>query len=241
MGKIGKRAREAAAAAAEVEAEADPPPRSWADGLPPELLEKVARAVPAGDHLWFRLACRSWAAAGAGAAAVPGERPLPPGKLTRTRGADAAASVARAEMVLAVLERPARPVQERFKSSMFKSRLCTYSAKGGHLAVLQWARAQGCFWYDLTCAWAARNGHLKVLQWARAQGCPWNKQTCAWAAKYGHLEVLQWARAQGCPWDWRTCAMAAREGQLDVLKWARANGCPWDEDTCAYAAMNGNL
>ena len=29
--------------------------RPWADGLPPELLEAVARAVPAGDCLWFRL------------------------------------------------------------------------------------------------------------------------------------------------------------------------------------------
>merc|ERR1719146_650616 len=31
--------------------------------LPPELLEKVARAMPGGDRLWFRLVCRSWAAA----------------------------------------------------------------------------------------------------------------------------------------------------------------------------------
>ena len=37
----------------------------WAE-LPGELLEKVGRAVPAGCRLWFRLVCRSWAAAGAG-------------------------------------------------------------------------------------------------------------------------------------------------------------------------------
>merc|ERR1711981_920323 len=26
-----------------------------------------------------------------------------------------------------------------------------------------------------TCAWAANNGHLAVLQWARAQGCPYDE------------------------------------------------------------------
>jgi len=84
-----------------------PPARPWADGLPPELLEAVARAVPAGDRLWFRLVCRSWAAAGAGAAVVPGEEPLPRGKVTRTRGPDAAASVARvAEVMVGAVEGP---------------------------------------------------------------------------------------------------------------------------------------
>ena len=39
-------------------------PRDWAGGLPTELLEKVARAVPAGDRLCLRLVCKSWAAAG---------------------------------------------------------------------------------------------------------------------------------------------------------------------------------
>ena len=44
-------------------------------------------------------------------------------------------------------------------------------------------------------------GHLEVLQWARANGCPWDQRTCAYAATGGHLEVLQWARANGCPWN----------------------------------------
>ena len=46
---------------------------------------------------------------------------------------------------------------------------------------------------------AAYNGHLAVLQWARAQGCPWDENTCSCAAMDGHLAVLQWAQAQGCP------------------------------------------
>ena len=110
--------------------------RSLAD-LPLELLERVARAVPAGDRLCFRLACRSWAAAGVGvAAAAPGERPLGPGKVTRMRGPDATASVARANMLLGVLDGPAL---ERLKS-----RLCSVTAKGRHLKVLQCARTHGC-------------------------------------------------------------------------------------------------
>ena len=48
---------------------------------------------------------------------------------------------------------------------------------------------------------AAMGGHLEVLQWARANGCPWDEKTCMHAAEGGHLEVLQWARANGCPWD----------------------------------------
>ena len=96
-----------------------------------------AQAVPAGDRVCFRLVCKSWAAAGAAVAAPPpGKEPLGLGKATRTRGEDAAVSMARAEMALGVLDGPAR---ERFKSG-----LCKYFAKGGHLAVLQWARAQGC-------------------------------------------------------------------------------------------------
>merc|ERR1719443_954090 len=185
--------------------------RSLAD-LRLELLERVARAVPAGDRLCFRLACRSWAAAGVGvAAAAPGERPLGPGKVTRMRGPDAAASVARAEMALAALEGPAQ--------SEFESGLCAYAAMNGHLEVLQWARAHGCPWNTSTCAEAAENGHLEVLQWARAHGCPWGEDTCAYAAEGGHLEVLKWARAHGCPWCWMTCAGWRVDDFPEVRKW----------------------
>ena len=50
-----------------------------------------------------------------------------------------------------------------------------------------------------TCSAAARGGHLAVLQWARANGCPWDAWTCAYAARDGHLAVLGWALANGCP------------------------------------------
>ena len=95
----------------------------------------MARAVPAGDHLWFRLVCRGWAAAGAGVAAAAGEKPLPRGNVTQTRRPDAAASVARVtEVMVGAVE---GPLQKKFRNV-----LCTYSAESGHLAVLQWARTQ---------------------------------------------------------------------------------------------------
>src|SRR5437899_2907345 len=87
----------------------------------------------------------------------------------------------------------------------------------------------------------ARNGYLAVLQWARANGCPWDESICAYVAKNGYLAVLQWARANGCPWDESTCAQAAWNGHLEVLQWARANGCPSNESTCYYASKKGHL
>ena len=40
-------------------------------------------------------------------------------------------------------------------------------------ARLAWAKEMGCRWDASVCAVAARGGHLEVLKWARAQGCPW--------------------------------------------------------------------
>ena len=45
----------------------------------------------------------------------------------------------------------------------------------------------------------AEGGHLAVLQWARANGCPWDRYTYRNAALGGHLEMLQWLCATGCP------------------------------------------
>lgn len=101
------------------------------------------------------------------------------------------------------------------------AKLCTLAAKGGHLAVLQWARWQGCPWDETTCQGAAEGGHLAVLQWAWRYDCPRDKWTCEGAARGGHLAVLLWARQYGCPWDEWTCKGAARGGHLAVLQWVR--------------------
>jgi hypothetical protein len=86
------------------------------------------------------------------------------------------------------------------------------------------------------CASAAAGGHLAVLQCARANGCPWGGWTCGMAAQGGHLVVLQWACANGGPWEVFALRSVGRGGYLAVLQWARANGCPGHEDTCRGAA-----
>ena len=67
---------------------------------------------------------------------------------------------------------------------------------------------------------------VALLRWARENGCPWDERTCAAAAAAGNLEVLKWAREHGCPWDERTCAAAAAGQYLEVLQWALENSCP---------------
>jgi len=37
----------------------------------------------------------------------------------------------------------------------------------------------------MTCLCAARGGHLEVLNWARANDCPWNPGLCKKAADAG--------------------------------------------------------
>jgi cytohesin len=38
---------------------------------------------------------------------------------------------------------------------------------------------------------AAGGGHLEMLQWARANGCPWNEKELHIAAQNGHEAVVQ--------------------------------------------------
>ena len=112
-----------------------------------------------------------------------------------------AASVARAKMVLGVLKgshilaKVSKPEGDiKVTAKMFKRMFCSFSASGGHLALLKWAQANGYPWDKTTCTRTAEKKHLEVLQWARAQSCPWDEWTCAKSAENGHLEVLQWAR-----------------------------------------------
>jgi hypothetical protein len=72
---------------------------------------------------------------------------------------------------------------------------CGNAAKSGHLAVLQWARANGCEWDVDTCGNAAKSGHLAVLQWARANGCEWYRDYCLNVAPVGS-KTREWIQAQ---------------------------------------------
>ena len=47
-----------------------------------------------------------------------------------------------------------------------------------------------CDWNSDTCWAAARGGHLAVLQWARAIGYEWDRWTCYAASCGGHLSAM---------------------------------------------------
>ena len=44
-------------------------------------------------------------------------------------------------------------------------------------------------WDGWTCSKAARGGHLEVLKWARANGCPWDEVIRELAASKGYVET----------------------------------------------------
>ena len=50
---------------------------------------------------------------------------------------------------------------------------------------------------------AALGGHLHVLEWARAQDlpCPWDEDTCQLALEGRHYHILRWLRSHDplCP------------------------------------------
>ena len=53
------------------------------------------------------------------------------------------------------------------------------AAKLGCLSALQRMQRGGRLRHrELLCMKAAKGGHLEVLQWARANGCPWGVVTC---------------------------------------------------------------
>ena len=67
---------------------------------------------------------------------------------------------------------------------------------GGHLAVLQFARANGCEWDYWTCAEAAAGGHLAVLKYAVANGCFCDLQECLGLAPAGNAGMSAWLHEQ---------------------------------------------
>jgi hypothetical protein len=65
---------------------------------------------------------------------------------------------------------------------------------------------------------AAKGGHLEMLQWPRANSCPWSANTCLGAARGGRLEVLQWLRANGCPRNEKSMFFTARNGHEAIVR-----------------------
>jgi hypothetical protein len=86
-------------------------------------------------------------------------------------------------------------------------------------------------WNEAACAHAALGGHLEVLQWARANGCPWDEKTCAMAARKGQFQVLKWAIKNGCPCAKETREMAENAGLVDVSQAVSGDETSGDESS----------
>ena len=111
----------------------------------------------------------------------------------------------------------------------------------GSVALLAWAKDNGCPWTAETFGAIGEGGNMAELVWAREHDCPWDYETCACATWAGHMGMLQWAREHGCEWDEMTVrAPATREGHLEVLRWAiREHDCPWNADDVSFSADGG--
>jgi len=199
--------------------------------LPEVFFEEVLRRLASTDRTMLAQVGRPWLAA-----VLASELPrLPNGVTVQLRLRDICTSVERLAWAKANGCHWGAP--DWFGSD----NPCAHAAAGGHLQVLQWARAHHCPWNEKTSHAAAVGGHLEVLQWARAHGCPWSPATCELAAQFGPFQVLRWAREHGCEWDAQTCAQAAAGGHLHILQWAREHHCPWVSWTCSEAAGGGHL
>ena len=76
---------------------------------------------------------------------------------------------------------------------------------------------------------AAKGGHLEVLQWLKANGCPWHARGMPVERECMHFAVG--AHAGGCPCDARICNNAgvgepSQATLLGALGWAETSGCP---------------
>jgi hypothetical protein len=120
-------------------------------------------------------------------------------------------------------------------------------ARKGFLVVLQFLVQFGASWNDwTTCQAAAAGGHVDVLQWAKAMGCATDLSTCVAAAEQGQLGALKWLRLHDTECDFDDGIVfhhAAANGHLAVLVYALDAG--WDTDkhwsTCESAALGGHL
>jgi len=119
----------------------------------------------------------------------------------------------------------------------------TNAAVGGHLAVIEWATANGARMRSHAMVAAAENGHFELVRWMRERNLVMVERVCSAAASNGHLEILQYLRSGQfpCPWDAATSHAAAKHGHLRVLRWAMEHGCPVTFSTWTSAATWGRV
>ena len=105
-----------------------------------------------------------------------------------------------------------------------------YAAEGGHLEVLKYLHDhQVGVWNPWSCVYlAACNGHLEILQYLHSNGCHWHYLNCWYVAGHDHLAVLQYLHQQGC--HWASCCVSKQlvKGHLDILRYLHEHDCPWD-------------
>ena len=108
---------------------------------------------------------------------------------------------------------------------------CAYAALHNHKDAILWLHGQNppCPWNERTCTFAAKGGHLALLQFLRSQGCPWNKSTTGLAAAHDHLHILEYTQTQDppCPLHKYAFYHATRNGHLRIIEWLREHNCPW--------------
>lgn len=120
-----------------------------------------------------------------------------------------------------------------------------YAAQYGHLHICKWIHEMGLFPRDdfVFLMGAARGGHIAIMEWARSIGVSWEYESSSWlqgmkssaciqAVLGGQFEALKWAFKEGCPMDGTShgqtvCGFAVEAGDLVMLKWARKKGFPW--------------
>jgi hypothetical protein len=99
------------------------------------------------------------------------------------------------------------------------------------LEVVQFLRAQGCWWSNILSYTAAARGDLAVCAYLHADGCGWSMVTAERAARHTHTETLRWLREHGCPWyKGRMPLVAAESGSVDMMLYLREEGIVFSAD-----------
>jgi hypothetical protein len=124
----------------------------------------------------------------------------------------------------------------------FDDYTCDGAAIGGHLAILQQLRSDGCEWdVESIACYAACSGSIELVEWLRQQGIAINAEVLAWAAGSGHIALCEHLRSRGCDWDADACNEAASYGDVNMLRWLRERGCPCNAGEVCISAARHNF
>lgn len=156
------------------------------------------------------------------------------------------------------------------KSKITIGTLASLAIAGGHVASLEWMRANVGYVCSQSCtAVAARNGQLGVLEWLDAKRCALASSVANLAAQDGHLDCLKWVLGKGCNINGDVLVGAARgghmscirhllvytrvvlsssamgaaasNGHMDAMKLLTSYRCPFNKWMAVDAATSGNL